>query len=82
MNVLRLISQLIGIETLRLTKTHTQPSIDQEKKKNQQFPNKKNQTKNKKFESLTTSKLVATTDESASRDWETPVQEPKMANQE
>jgi hypothetical protein len=38
--------------------------------------------KNKKFEPLTMSKSVATTEESASRGWETPVQEPKMADQE
>ncbi len=38
--------------------------------------------KNKKFELLTTSKSAATTEESASRGWETPVQEPKMADQE
>ena len=38
--------------------------------------------KNKKFEPLTTSKSAATTEESASRVWETPMQEPKMADQE
>jgi hypothetical protein len=38
--------------------------------------------KNKKFELLITSKSAATTEESASRGWETPVQEPKMADQE
>ena len=56
--------------------------IKRKKINNSQIRKIKQKMKNKKFEPLTMSKSAATTKESASRGWETPVQELKMADQE